>query len=115
MTVKAKPRKPAGKATPAAPAPVGKPREKSEIEKLFTRYKWLEADRHFQAATASTEEEFDRLLGIHDSELDEIAKRLADLQPQTFQEAKWLLEYLLPSFTGVRGDGLDEQVFRNVL
>jgi hypothetical protein len=117
MTAKAKPRKPAGKATSAIPAPEGKPREKSEIEELFTRYKWLEADRDYQAATASSDEEFSRLIRIHDSELDAIAKRLADLQPQTFLEARWLLEFVLPSFTeeGARGDGLDEQVCRNVL
>jgi hypothetical protein len=35
----------------------------------------------------------------------------------SFQEARWLLEFVLPSFTkeGTRGDGLDEQVCRNVL
>ena len=115
MTAQAKPPKGAAKAAPVKSTPV--PREINEIEKLFKRYKWLEADRDFQAATASTEKEFNRLFGIPDSELNAIAKRLAELRPQTFQEARWLLELVLLSFTeeGVRGDGLDEQVFRNAL
>ena len=83
MTTKPKPRKRAAKAAPFKPAPAGTPREVSEIERLFTRYKWLEADRDYQAEMASTEEESERLMCVPHRELNSIVSQLAELRPNT--------------------------------
>jgi hypothetical protein len=115
MTAKAKPRKRPAKAAPVKPAPAGTPREVSEIERLFVRYKWLEADQIYQSRTASTEEECDKLLSVHDRELDKIINRLAELQPKTFHEMQLFLEYLNVNFRGARFDGMDKKMFANVL
>jgi hypothetical protein len=80
MTAKAKPRKGAAKAAPVKPAPNGAPHEASEIEKLCARLKWLEADCDYQAAMASTDEESDALINVHNREHNKIISRLAELR-----------------------------------
>jgi hypothetical protein len=94
MTAKAKPRKCPTKAPPVKPAPKGTPREASEIERLCARLKWLDADSAYKAALASTDEEADTLINVHNRELEMITSRLADYQANTLRDAQFLLGYM---------------------
>jgi hypothetical protein len=115
MTTKPKPRKRAAKAAPFKPAPAGTPREVSEIERLFTRYKWLEADCEYQSKMASTDEESDALINVHNRARDKIESRLAELRPMTIREAELLLEFVRQSLEmGKRTDDMDIRIVANV-
>ena len=75
MTAKPKTRKaPSAKAIPK-PAPKeanSEPkREVSEIGRLVSRWHWLEADQDYQSI-AETEKESERLIAIHEDELEKI-------------------------------------------
>jgi hypothetical protein len=66
--------------------------------------------------TASTEEECDRLICVHDRELDKITHQLAELQPRTLDEVRLLLEYVQISFKGgKRTDGMDRKILENIV
>jgi hypothetical protein len=110
VTTKPRPRKGAAKAPPVKPAPKGTPLEVSEIEKLCARLKWLEADSEYQAAMASTGEESDALINVHEREQYKIVSRLAELRPETLWEVRHLLEFVRISFKG--GRRTDEKDFR---
>jgi hypothetical protein len=116
MTAKPKPRKGASKAAPAKPEPAGTPREVSEIERLFVRYKWLEADCEYQSKMASTDEESSALSRIHDRERVMLSNSLAELRPKTMREVELLLEFVHASLGGgMRSDGMDIRIVANVL
>jgi hypothetical protein len=87
-------RKGAAKAAPVKPAPAGTPQEVSEIEKLCARLKWLDADSDYQAAMASTGEESDALINVHEREQYKIVSRLAELRPETLWDVRRLLEFV---------------------
>jgi hypothetical protein len=110
MTTKPKIRKSAPKAT----APTGTPQNKTEIEMLIARHKWLEADQRYQAEIAQTDEESDKNIYLH--ELDKIVAKLAALPPTSHRDIFLLLEFVAPSpKDGIRTDRLDVDIMRNVL
>jgi hypothetical protein len=98
MATKQKPHKaPAAKTVApkrAAKEATGEPkREISEIRRLVSRWRWLEADQAYQAATAPTNKDSERLITVHNDEQGEIEERLADLVPDDFYDVCCLLEF----------------------
>jgi hypothetical protein len=102
---------------PVPKAPMkGTPQNKTEIELLIARYKWLETDQEYQAAIAKTDEESDRNIYLHEPELDKIVTKLAALAPTSHRDIFLLLEFVAPSLKdGARCDGLEVDIMRNVL
>lgn len=91
------------------------PREASEIQKLFARLKWLEADCEYRSEMASTHQDSNALARVHDRERDKIERRLAELRPTTIREAELLLEFVHASLgDGMRADGMDIRIIANV-
>jgi hypothetical protein len=89
MTTKPKTRKaPAAKASTPKGAPKAAPTETkqqaSEIRRLISRWKWLEADQDYQADMAATEEESSKLICKHVREQEEIARQLVDKNTRDF-------------------------------
>jgi hypothetical protein len=104
------------KSAPKAALPKGTPQNKTEIELLIARYKWLGADQEYQAANAQTDEESDRLIYLHEPELEKIVAKLAALAPTSHRDIFLLLEFVAPSLKdGIRTDRLDVDIMRNVL
>jgi hypothetical protein len=120
MTTKPKTRKaPAAKpATPkngATVAPSEPKREVSEIRALVSRWRWLEADANYKAATAPTVTESGALLRIHHDEQEEIKRKLATLVPETYQDACCLLEFATEMAAEGCCDDLEISMLKNVL
>jgi hypothetical protein len=115
MTSSPKTRKPAAKANSAKAEPKGTPQNRSEIDLLLTRRKWLAADQEYQASQV-TEEKYDEVSLMHISELNQIAAKLGTPQPASLQDIHGLLEFIAPTFeAGLRTDGADRQAMHNVL
>ena len=68
-------------------------REISEIHRLVSRWRWLEADQSYQASIAKTDKESERLIAVHNDEEREIERELATLIPETFEEVCCLLKF----------------------
>jgi hypothetical protein len=64
----------AAKGVPKAHA--GRPNNRSEIDKLLARYRFLEADQSYKAAVAATFEESNGAKSAHSKELDRIRDKL---------------------------------------
>jgi hypothetical protein len=112
MTTKPKTRKSA----PKAAAPKGTPQNNTKIELLMARYKWLEADQVYQAAIAQTDEQSDKLIGVHGAEQNKIVPKLAAQTPKSVEDIFLLLAFVVPSLKdGVRTDGHDMDIMQNVL
>jgi hypothetical protein len=93
MTTKPKTRKaPAAKAAPEKAVVSGTKHEASELRRLVSRWRWLEADQEYQAAVAETIEENERLIAVHENELKKIEHKLADLMPENVSDACMLLK-----------------------
>lgn len=105
MTTKPKSRK-APAAKRAAPKTAtkqasGEPKRTiSEIQRLVTRWRFLEAEEDCQAAIAKTNEESDALICQHGDEQDEIEMELSTLIPQDFDEVRELLEHAIKLMVG---------------
>jgi hypothetical protein len=74
MTTKPKPRKKA--ANPAA-SKDARLNNRSEIEKLLARHRFLEEDQLYQSAAAATAKESNRGLSVHSREIETIREKLA--------------------------------------
>jgi hypothetical protein len=80
----------------------------SEISRLVTRLRVLEAEKAYQAAIAGTDEENETLICQHENEQDEIEMELSRLIPQDFDEVRELLELAVDMReAGFRSDGAD--------
>jgi hypothetical protein len=107
-----KPTKPKARKVPMK----GTPQDKTEVELLIARHKWLKADQAYQAANAQTDEESEKLIYVHEQELDKIAAKLAARAPTSHRDIFLLLELIALSLKdGFRTDGLDVDIMRNVL
>jgi hypothetical protein len=121
MTTKPKTRKaPAAKrAAPKAATKQASGKTKgaiSEISRLVTRLRVLEAEKAYQAAIAGTDEENETLICQHENEQDEIEMELSRLIPQDFDEVRELLELAVDMReAGFRSDGADQMILRNIL
>ncbi len=120
MTTKPKTRKaPAKRAAPKAATKQasGEPkRTVSEIQRLVTRWRFLEAEEDYQAAIAKTDEESDALICQHGDEQYEIEMELSRLIPQDFNDVRELLEFAADMREGgFRTDGADQMMLKNVL
>jgi hypothetical protein len=120
MTTKPKTRKaPAKRAAPKAAtkqASGGPKRTVSEIQRLVTRWRFLEAEEAYQAAIAKTDEESDALICQHGDEQYEIEMELSRLIPQDFNDVRELLEHAVGMREGgFRSDGADQMILRNIL
>jgi hypothetical protein len=94
----------------------GTPQNKTEIELLIARHKWLETDQAYQAENAQTNEESEKLIYVHERELDKIVEKLAKLTPTSHRDIFLLLELIASSLKdGIRSDSLDVDIMRNVL
>lgn len=118
MTTKPKTRKvPAAKTVTPKAAPkeeTGEPKQEiSEIRRLVARWRWLEADQTYQSARAETEEESDRLIGIHNDEEKKIERQLATLVPESFLEACSLLDFATDIVAERVPDQCDIDMLRN--
>jgi hypothetical protein len=112
---KPKPRKKA--ATPVAPNPAA-PNERSNVDMLLARYKFLEADQSYQSTAAATADESNRLLSVHSREIDTIREKLASAVPETFSDAMDLLRFAIREVKESGGslsiDELEISIFSNV-
>jgi hypothetical protein len=108
MSAKAKQKKGASKAH------AGTPNNRSEIDKLLARYRFLEADQRHNAAIAETAEESGDAWSAHNKELDRIMDKLASIVPETFSEARDLLRFVLEEVTTCGGLHTDETELRIV-
>ena len=121
MTTKPKTRKApvAKRAAPKAAtkqAPDNPKRIVSEIQRLVTRWRFLEAEEAYQAAIAKTDEESDALICQHGDEQYEIEMELSRLIPQDFNDVRELLEHAVGMREGgFRSDGADQMILRNIL
>jgi len=112
MTKKPKTRKaPAAKASASktAPAAVEPKRDVSEIRTLISRWRWLDADQAYQADCAATAEEGERLIAIHFDEQEEIESQLATLVPESFDDSRCLLGFVLENAEGRMLEGADKE------
>jgi hypothetical protein len=100
-----KPEKPKTRKAPAAKRAASKSATKqapgepkrmvSEIQRLGTRWRFLEAEEAYQAAIAKTDEESDALISQHGDEQYEIEKELSRLIPQDFEDVRELLGFAI--------------------
>jgi hypothetical protein len=118
MTTKSKSRKTAPKTITQdkvlSETPEGKPREVSEISRLVSRFKWLVADQEYQVENATTDEESQRLSLVHDPELNQIAKKLATAEPESFNDICGLLDFALTSIATEAFPTAVQLVLKNV-
>jgi hypothetical protein len=94
--------------------PEGKSREVSEISRLISRFKWLWADQEYRLENATTEEEAHRLCLVHDPELSQIAKKLAAVEPENFNDICGLLDFALESIATELYIDSGEKALKNV-
>jgi hypothetical protein len=91
-------------------------RKISDIERLVTRWRFLEADEAYQAAIAKTDEESNALIGHHGDEQYEIEMELSRLIPQDFDEVRELLEHAIKLMDGgLLIGGADVMMLNNIL
>jgi hypothetical protein len=89
-------------------------REISDIERLVTRWRFLEAEEAYQATIAKTDEESNALVCQHMDEENEIEEQLATLVPETFQEVSTLLKFAIDlTEDGPLTNGADVMMLRN--
>jgi hypothetical protein len=104
-------RKNGAKAAPSEPK-----RKISEIQRLVTRWRFLEAEEDYQAAIAKTDEESDALIYQHRDEQDEIEMGLSRLIPQDFNDVRELLDHAIKLMDGgLLTNGADVMMLKNVL
>ncbi len=120
MTTKPKTRKePAKRAAPKAATKQASGESKrkiSGIERLITRWRFLEAEEAYQAAIAKTDEESNALIGQHGDEQYEIEMELSRSTPQDFNDVRELLQFVIGTFAdGYRPDGAGVAMLRNIL
>jgi hypothetical protein len=116
MTTKQKRKAPAAnRAAPkvATKQASGEPkRTVSEIDRLVTRWRFLEAGQDYQEVIAETDEESNALVW---GEQAEIEIQLATLIPKTFQEVSHLLKFATDlGEEGHLTNGADLMMLRNV-
>ena len=119
MSTKSKPGKTAAKSAATqndvlAETPKEKPREVSEISRLVSRYKWLSADQEYQGCNAATVAESERLYCIHEGELSQIAKQLAEAEPESFNDVCGLLDFALAEIAAAELPACTVQALKNV-
>jgi hypothetical protein len=115
MTKKPKTRKapaPKASAPKTGAQPPGEPKRESEIRTLVARWRCyacqrtaIFSDQEYQASTAFTEAESERLIAIHNGEQQKIECRLATLDPKSMGDVTCLLDFVLKFSDGYMIEG----------
>ncbi len=117
MTTKPKRKAPGAKPKAATKQASGEPKRTiSEICRLVTRWRFLEAEEAYQAVIAGADKESEELICEHDDEQYGIEIKLSKLISQDFTEARELLGFAIDMREGgFRTDGTDQMMLRNIL